>query len=155
MSLLAPGRRFVGPVWSAELTLLAYRLLLGICLEQFHRLPVERQQLLLAVDVDGDTYTEAAARLGVYRHSLPQQMFGARHQFYAGVQRRLADLPPWEPEAPMPGRQSGTASRGVGPLRNRLGAGSCPTAGWDLELGSRRRHRLALDLDPGTRFFLS
>lgn len=65
--------------------------MLGICLEQFSLLPAEEQNLLTAVDVRGESYDEISARSGVYRYSLPQKVFGARHRLYAGVMASLAE----------------------------------------------------------------
>jgi RNA polymerase sigma factor (sigma-70 family) len=81
---------------SAVLVNRAYVLWLQLYLVHFGRLSPKEQHALTMVEVDGVSYRDAAARLGIRLENLKMVIFRGRRKIFRGMENSLArfDLPP-------------------------------------------------------------
>lgn len=86
----------------------AYLIYLNLYLMHFRRLSAKEQRALTMVEVEGASYKQAAAELGIRLENLKMVIFRGRRKIFRGMSRTLQDLdalassPPSRPRQPVP-----------------------------------------------------
>lgn len=70
----------------------AYLIYLNLYLMHFRRLSAKEQRALTMVEVEGATYKQAAAELGIRLENLKMVIFRGRRKIFRGMSRTLQDL---------------------------------------------------------------
>lgn len=122
---------------SASVVNHAYLLYLQLYLVHFAQLSAKERQALSMVEVDGVSYRDAAAQLGIRLENLKMVIFRGRRKIFRGMERSLALLqslggeverPSGTPLARDPGRRPGSRHPAVvRAARDDLGAGRLRT----------------------------
>ena len=70
----------------------AYLIYLNLYLQHFERLSEKERRALTYVEVDGDSYKEATAKLGIRLENLKMVIFRGRRKIFRGMHRTLEEL---------------------------------------------------------------
>jgi len=128
---------------SAALVDRAYLIYLNLYLIHFQKLSPKERRALTMVEVEGASYKEAAAELGIRLENLKMVIFRGRRKIYRGLDQTLAELN----ARPVPRGPDGRVLRGA---RRRAAAASPKSSGSRLNRGRAaldRAHRPARSSD--------
>ncbi|MCA8948874.1 MAG: RNA polymerase sigma factor [Planctomycetes bacterium] len=109
--------RAVSEAESAEVVNCAYLIYLQLYLVHFAKLSARERRALSLVEVDGVSYRDAAAALGIRLENLKMVIFRGRRKIYRGMEQSLVEIGEHGPSSsPSPGSPSSTlgASTRVG-----------------------------------------